>query len=80
MNEYQSLVHDEDLVDQAEFSMQALVKCFKAARVSVRILDQETSATAADTLKKYSEDLEQIKFWVDYLLEKTSCSSSTDEP
>ena len=74
------MIIEEDLVDQAEFCMQSFVKAFIAARQSERMLDQETNISSADFLQKYKDDIEQVKFWADYLLEKNSCSSCTKEP
>lgn len=78
--QYQALIYDDDLVDQADFCLQALFKSYQAAQLAVRILEQETSIGSKETLCKYQDDFEKVKFWVDYLLEKNSCSSSTDQP
>ena len=80
MKDYQTLVQQEDIYDQAELCMQTLVRAFLSAQASIRLLDQETKMTAKETLCRYREDLEKIKFWTDYLLENNSCSSSTDTP
>ena len=80
MKDYQVSIQQADLYDQAELCMQTLIKAFLSAQASIRMLDQETNMTAKETLCRYREDLERIKFWADYLLEKNSCSSSTDEP
>lgn len=80
MQDYQASIQQEDLYDQAELCMQTLVRAFLSAQASIRLLDQETNMTAKETLCRYREDLERIKFWTDYLLENNSCSSSTDKP
>lgn len=77
---YQTLIYDDDLVDQADFCLQTFFKSYAAAQLAVRILDQETSISAKEILCKYQDDFEKVKFWVDYLLEKNSCSSSTEKP
>lgn len=79
-DQHQALVCDEDIVDQADCCLQTLIKAYLSAQISVRVLDQETNLTAKDTLFKYKEDLEKIKFWTEYVLENISCSSSTDKP
>ena len=80
MKPQQICIQEEDLYEQAELSLMSLVRAFMSAQAAVRLLDQETSTTAKETLCRYREDLERIKFWTDYLLEKNSCSSYTEEP
>lgn len=78
--QHQTLICEEDIVDQADSCIQTLIKAHISAQISIRVLDQETSLTAKDVLFKYKEDFEKIKFWVDYVLENISCSSCTKEP
>ena len=80
METRRSEILTDDIVDQTYSCMHALVHSFNAARVAVRLVDQETDVSVQNILKTYKEDLEQLKFWIDYVLEKTSCSSFTDEP
>ena len=77
---HQALVCSEDIVDQVDCCLQTLIKAHLSAQISIRVLDQETNLTAKDTLFKYKEDLEKIKFWVEYVLENISCSSSIEKP
>ena len=79
-NQHQVSINEDDIYDQADLCMQTLVRAFLSAQASIRTLDQETNITAKETLCRYREDLEKIKFWTDYLLENNSCSSSTDRP
>ena len=79
-NKHQCMIVEEDLIDQAEYCMQSFIRSFAAARQAERMLDQETAISSAEFLQKYKDDIEQVKFWVGYLLEKNSCSSYTEEP
>jgi len=79
-------VYDQDLADQADLCLQAFFKAHAAAQSAVRLLSQETEFSSDKLLCLYEEDLEKVKFWTNYLLEKKSCdllekkawSSSTD--
>lgn len=80
VKDYQCLVFDDDINDQAKFCMQVLSSAYLSAQTAVRMLEQDTTIGAKKLLCEHEQDLRALKFWVDYLLEKNSCSSCTETP